>query len=87
METLPGDNQLALSLYYMSDLSVKEIASFMGVSPNTVKGKPQKLGIDGLSHISLHPDGQRVAFTATSPGYGQEIWAMENFLPESTASR
>ena len=39
METLPGDNQLALSLYYMSDLSVKEIASFMGVSPNTVKGK------------------------------------------------
>ena len=39
METLPADNQLALSLYYMSDLSVKEIASFMGVSPNTVKGK------------------------------------------------
>ena len=39
METLPGDNQLALSLYYMSDLSVKEIANFMGISPNTVKGK------------------------------------------------
>ena len=39
METLPGDNQLALSLYYMSDLSIKEIANFMGVSPNTVKGK------------------------------------------------
>ncbi|MFC1716037.1 sigma-70 family RNA polymerase sigma factor [Candidatus Poribacteria bacterium] len=39
LETLPGDNQLALSLYYMSDLSIKEIASFMGVSPNTVKSK------------------------------------------------
>ena len=39
METLPDDNQLALSLYYMSDLSVKEIANFMGISPNTVKGK------------------------------------------------
>ncbi len=39
METLPADNQLALSLYYMSDLSVKEVANFMGISPNTVKGK------------------------------------------------
>jgi RNA polymerase sigma-70 factor (ECF subfamily) len=39
METLPADNQLALSLYYMSDLSIKEIAHFMGISANTVKGK------------------------------------------------
>ena len=39
MGTLPADNQLALSLYYMSDLSVKEVANFMGISPNTVKGK------------------------------------------------
>jgi len=39
MDTLPADNQLALSLYYMSDLSIKEIASFMGISANTVKGK------------------------------------------------
>jgi len=37
IETLSGDNQLALSLYYMSDLSIKDIASFMGISPNTVK--------------------------------------------------
>ena len=37
METLPAANQLALSLYYMSDLSVKEIAEFMGISPNNVK--------------------------------------------------
>lgn len=39
MKTLPADNQLVLSLYYMSDLSVREIASFMGISSNTVKGK------------------------------------------------
>ena len=39
MKTLPADNQLVLSLYYMSDLSVKEIAHFMGISSNTVKGK------------------------------------------------
>ena len=39
METLPDDRQLALSLYYMSSLSVKEIAYFMGVSPNSVRIK------------------------------------------------
>lgn len=36
METLPTDSQLALSLYYMSDLSTKEVAGFMGISPNNV---------------------------------------------------
>jgi len=36
METLPDDRQLVLSLYYMSNLSVKEIAYFMGVSPNSI---------------------------------------------------
>jgi RNA polymerase sigma factor (sigma-70 family) len=39
METLPDDRELALSLYYMSSLSVKEIAHFMGVSPNSVRIK------------------------------------------------
>ncbi len=34
METLPHDSQLALSLYYMSDLSTREVAGFMGISPN-----------------------------------------------------
>ena len=39
METLSDDRQLAVSLYYMSNLSVKEIANFMGVSPNSVRIK------------------------------------------------
>ena len=39
METLSDDNQLAVSLYYMSSLPVKEIAEFMGVSPNSVRIK------------------------------------------------
>ncbi len=38
-ETLSDDNQLAVSLYYMSNLPVKEIAEFMGVSPNSVRIK------------------------------------------------
>jgi len=36
MEALPDDSQLALSLYYMSDLSTKEVADFMGISRNHV---------------------------------------------------
>ncbi len=36
METLPDDSQLALTLFYMSGLSTKEVAGFMGISPNHV---------------------------------------------------
>jgi len=39
MESLPADSQLALSLYYMSNLSIKEIAYFLGTSPGNVKVK------------------------------------------------
>jgi len=39
METLPADSQLALSLFYMGDKSIKEVASFMGISPTYVKVK------------------------------------------------
>ncbi len=49
-------------------------------------GEPQKLlEMDGLSDISVHPDGQRIAFTG---GRVQvEVWAMENFLPGFTADK
>ncbi len=46
-------------------------------------GIPQRLelAMDGLRNLRIHPDGQRVAFSA-----GQltnaEIWVMENFLPK-----
>lgn len=39
IKSLPTDNQLVLSLYYMSGLSIKEVASFMGISPNNAKVK------------------------------------------------
>lgn len=43
-------------------------------------GKPQKLlEMDGLSDISVHPDGRRMAFTGGQIQMA-EIWAMENFL-------
>ena len=48
-------------------------------------GEPQKLmEMVSLRDISVHPDGRRITFTG---GYRikMEVWAMENFLPESNA--
>ena len=39
MESLPTDSQLALSLFYISGLSAKEIAPFMGVSAGNMRVK------------------------------------------------
>ncbi|MFC1718588.1 hypothetical protein ACFL6S_33340, partial [Candidatus Poribacteria bacterium] len=50
-------------------------------------GEPQNLGLTMKHSLSLHPDGRRIAFTAPGSGHGAEVWAMENFLPTSTASR
>ena len=33
----------------------------------------------------MHPDGKRIAFTAGD--YDNEIWVMENFLPETRAGK
>jgi len=51
-------------------------------------GQPQKIGPlpKGAQGLRVHPDGQRLAFTAGDPGT-TEIWVMENFLPELSASR
>ena len=52
-------------------------------------GDPQKLGSEMKDHIfglSIHPDGQHIAFH-TSAGWPVEVWAMENFLPGSTAAK
>ena len=36
--------------------------------------------------LCLHPDGQRVAFTARSQARKSEVWVMENFLPELSST-
>jgi Tol biopolymer transport system component len=47
-------------------------------------GEPQKLGpITGVAHTpSIHPDGNRIAFSALSKASESESWVMENFLPK-----
>jgi len=49
-------------------------------------GEPQKVGLEmtrfGHEGVSMHPDGRRLAFHATSGPPLSEVWVMENFLPE-----
>lgn len=51
-------------------------------------GEAQKidLSMNRFRHLSVHPDGQQVAFSSfgLNPRYA-EVWAMENFLPEVKA--
>ncbi len=45
-------------------------------------GEPRTLNLGvKVSHLTLHPDGRRIAFASLEPGGGQEVWVMENFLP------
>ncbi len=52
-------------------------------------GEPQNLGLTmrKIEHLSLHSDGRRIVFTGPGPRPGNEVWAMENILSTSTASR
>jgi Tol biopolymer transport system component len=51
----------------------------------TEGGEPEMLGISmhGISYMSIHPNGRRIAFSAHGPTRrSPEIWVMENFLPK-----
>jgi beta-lactamase regulating signal transducer with metallopeptidase domain/Tol biopolymer transport system component len=52
-------------------------------------GEPRKLWTWNKKHLSfegirVHPDGRNLAFTVIEPR--NEVWVMENFLPEAVAS-
>ncbi len=53
-------------------------------------GEPQYLGLEMegllLYGLSIHPDGQRIAFTA-GRNLGHQTWVMENVLPELKAAK
>jgi predicted DNA-binding protein YlxM (UPF0122 family) len=39
IDSLPEDNRIVVSMFYLSDCSLAEISEYLGVSTNTVKGK------------------------------------------------
>jgi Tol biopolymer transport system component len=47
-------------------------------------GEAQKLDLamGRIRHLSVHPDGQRMAFSSLGANPEQsQVWTMENFLP------
>ncbi len=52
-------------------------------------GKPQKLDlvVEGLRTLQMHPDGQRIVFSAGKTSEERELWVIENFLPKLSAAR
>lgn len=47
-------------------------------------GEPEKLDLTmhRLKHLRVHPDGQRITFAGQAQPSKNELWVMENFLPE-----
>jgi len=47
-------------------------------------GEPKRLGSPspGLISLSFHPDGKRVALCGFTRGKSDELWVMDNFLPD-----
>jgi hypothetical protein len=54
----------------------------------TAGGEPQQSGlaIQGLYHLSVHPDGRRIAFSSGT-GPVSEIWAIKNLLSAPATPR
>jgi len=55
---------------------------------STEGGEAQKIDVsmNEFRHLSLHPDGQHLAFSSKGSGSAySEVWAMENFLPSAKA--
>jgi Tol biopolymer transport system component/DNA-binding CsgD family transcriptional regulator len=50
-------------------------------------GKPQRLGVimPLARHLSVHPDGQQISFSAPMSDGGSGVWVMERFLPTDAA--
>ncbi len=72
LRTLPLDQQIALELFYWEDLSGREIASILDVSPHTVRSRLAR------AREELRKQVQRLAETpelGASTGSGLESWA------------
>jgi len=53
-------------------------------------GELEKLNIEiwGFNKLTVHPDGTRFAFNSYGPSLKQEeLWMMENFLPERSTKK
>jgi len=51
-------------------------------------GMPKKIDLKmpGLTFLTAHPDGKRIAFTSSLP-FQSQVWMMDNYLPPATESK
>jgi Tol biopolymer transport system component len=69
-------------IYFSKLPSVTDLWEFYRISAEEGDALKLDLAMGGFRHLSVHPDGQRVAFSSDGPNYGQaQVWVMENFLP------
>lgn len=55
-----------------------------------LNGPPRKLDVDARQWgegFSIHPDGHQIAFAAQAGAPGDEVWALERFLPSPVGSQ
>jgi Tol biopolymer transport system component len=84
-ECIPGFGGLAWSpdgehiWFVRASLEAKDSFALWRVPFKAGDPEPTGLTAERLRDLSFHPDGRRVAFTASRPKY--EVWMMENFLP------
>jgi len=73
------------SLLFIKQLGPTPLSKTELWSVSVRGGEPRKLGlaVEGMIHISLHPDGRHIAFTKAQNR--DEVWVMENFLPPAKA--
>jgi Tol biopolymer transport system component len=76
----PSGKEILIAKSVSDDTKEKEYKELWMIP--TEGGKPRNLGLtmDSINNINIHPDGKRIAFVSYKGG--EEIWVMENFLPE-----
>lgn len=82
MKSLPEDSRIAISMFYMSDCSIKEISEYLGVSINTVKSKlrrtRQKLG------NMLESYGKTLSENRLKGGFIMQVMGQLHHIPQPT---
>ena len=83
MEKLPESERTVMVLYYLGEMSGKEISKFLGVSPNTVRSRLQrgaKTVTERRTHNSRDP-GQRPIKSKSHRKHYAERWDNQTGIP------
>ena len=83
MSELPDESRIVVSMFYMGDCSLKEIAEFLGVSVNTVKSKLRRARLQLGSALSGHY-GRFVKSRKLKGGFLMQLMEQIRHIPTPT---